>query len=188
MTTDTNLGTTERSAPRATVDVLLGPTTALVVDIFRALGDFEASYDVAVIDMLEQRLTGATDGQTARAVVSDALLLGFALRNQRTDTSWPHRDWDMHAIGARRATAHECATLALIAAARAGDTALAADAARRLGVRLNATIASLSRDMGTRLEAAGLEVSDTDWAPLMASRDAVTEAEGDPARRMSMPH
>lgn len=154
------------------IDVLLSPRMALVVDIFRALGDFETSYDVAVIDALEGRLTRATDATTARAVVSDALLLGFALRNQRTDASWPHADWEMNAIGARQASDHECATLTLIAACKEEDPALAARAAGTLAVRLNPTVSSLARDMGGRLERSGLRIAVRDWAPLLEARAA----------------
>lgn len=149
------------------VDVLLCPRTVLVVDVFRSLGDFEASYDVSVIDALEHRLTRASDATTARAVVSDALLFGFALRNQRSDVGWPHPEWSMNAIGARRASAHECATLALIAGCTAGDMPLAERAARSLAVKLNATIQTLARDMGERLENAGMPVAALDWAPIL---------------------
>jgi len=151
-----------------TIDVLLSPRMALVVDIFRALGDFEAFYDVSVIDTLEARLTTATDPNTARAVVSDALLLGFAMRNQRTDASWPHGDWEMKPIGARQASDHECATLTLIAACMGDDLVLAGQAARALSVKLNATVSSLARDMGQRLQRAGVRIAVEDWSPLLA--------------------
>lgn len=168
------------------IDVLLSPRMALVVDIFRALGDFEASYDVAVIDALEARLTRATDATTARAVVSDALLLGFAMRNQRTDASWPHGDWEMNGIGARQASGHECATLTLIAACKEEDTAVAGRAARTLAVRLNPTVSSLARDMGGRLERAGLRIAVRDWAPLLAARTPNAAPEPDAPRSASV--
>ncbi|MGJ3262242.1 MAG: hypothetical protein ACFE0R_03315 [Salinarimonas sp.] len=168
------------------IDVLLSPKMTLVVDIFRALGDCEASYDVAVIDTLEHRLTGATDGQTARAVVSDALLLGFALRNQRTDAGSPHPGWEMNAVGARRASVHECATLALIAASKAGETPLATRAARQLAVALNPTVSSLARDMGVRLEGAGLRVQSRDWAPLIEVYSARPPHEDRDGRRSAV--
>jgi hypothetical protein len=168
------------------IDVLLSPRMALVVDIFRALGDFEASYDVSVIDMLEARLTTATDATTARAVVSDALLLGFALRNQRTDASWPHGDWQMNAIGARQASDHECATLTLIAACKADDIPLADQAARALSVKLNATVSSLARDMGGRLERTGLRIDAADWAPLLDRRGETAREAPSPPRPASV--
>lgn len=158
------------------IDVLLSPRMALVVDIFRALGDFEASYDVSVIDTLEARLSAATEATTARAVVSDALLLGFALRNQRTDASWPHGDWDLNPIGARQASDHECATLTLIAACKADDIPLADQAARALSVKLNATVSALARDMGGRLERSGLRIAAADWAPLLEQRGEMAHA------------
>ena len=48
------------AADHRTIDVLLSPRLTLVVDVFRALGDFEASYDIGVID--------AHDGQVGEAV------------------------------------------------------------------------------------------------------------------------
>lgn len=165
--------TTETS----TIAVLLSPKTTLLVDIFRSLGDFEASYDVAAIDALEYRLTAATDGQTARAVVSDALLLGFALRNQRTDDPTPHPGWEMNAVGTRRASADECAVLGLVAASKAGETELASLCARRLSVALDRTVSSLARDMGLRLEAAGLRIESRDWAPLLDVRPVPTSGD-----------
>lgn len=167
------------------IDVLLSPRMTLVVDIFRALGDFEASYDVGVIDALEARLAVATEATTARAVVSDALLLGFALRTQRTDASWPHGDWEMNPIGARQASDHECATLTLIAACKADDIPLADQAARALSVKLNATVSSLARDMGGRLERSGLRIVVADWAPLLDLRDEMAHLAAPPPRPAS---
>lgn len=164
-----------------TVHVLLSPKATLVVDVFRALGDFEASYDVGVIDVLEHRLTNAMGGEGARAVVSDALLLGFAMRNQRDDAGSPRAGWEMNALGERRASRHECATLALICASRTGDMPLAVQAARILSVRLNPTVSSLARDMGARLAEAGLRVESRDWAPLVDT-SAPSSAQGDAAR------
>ncbi|MGP9822514.1 hypothetical protein ACTZWW_21010 [Salinarimonas sp. NSM] len=161
MTTDTS-----------TIAVLLSPKTTLVVDIFRSLGDFEAAYDVGAIDVLEYRLTSATDGQTARAVVSDALLLGFALRNQRTAAPTPQPAWAMNTIGSRRASPDECAVLGLVAASKAGESALASVCARRLAVALDKTVSSLARDMGLRLEGAGMRIESRDWAPLLDARPA----------------
>lgn len=152
------------------VHVLLSPQAALVVDVFRALGDFEASYDVSVIDALERRLARASDAVTARAIVSDALLFGFALRNQRTDAVRPRPEWSLNAVGARRASADECAMLALVAGCAGGDAILADRAARLLSVRLDVTVSTLARDMGTRLGAAGITVTRRDWAPIIAQR------------------
>ncbi|WP_372421446.1 hypothetical protein [Salinarimonas chemoclinalis] len=165
------------------IAVLLSPKTTLVVDIFRSLGDFEASYDVGAIDALEYRLTAATDGQTARAVVSDALLLGFSLRNQRTQARMPQPAWDMNMIGARRASTDECAVLGLVAASKAGETALASRCARRLAVALDKTVSSLARDMGARLEAAGMRIESRDWAPLVNQRPTPTSDDGSGGRR-----
>ncbi len=141
------------------IDVLLSPRTALVVDIFRALRDFEHSYDVGVIDALQHRLARKSDASSARAIVSDALLLGFTMRSQRDDGTLSLAHWRMNPMGERRASEDECATLALITACGADDRALAHSAARKLCVTLNPTVSSLARDMAGRLERAGFHLA-----------------------------
>ena len=153
-------------APSAAVSFLLSPDVVLVIDMFRALGDFEEHYDLSALDRLEDRLAAIIDPAAARGLVSDALLLGFALRTERSTT------WAMHAAGSRRATPHEYRLLGLVAACMHGDRALAADALRGLGVAGNHTILALAGEVAQRLSVAGVELDPPD-ARLMA------EDEGD---------
>lgn len=143
-------------APSAAVSFLLSPDVVLVIDMFRALGDFEEHYDLSALDRLEDRLSAIIDPVSARGLVSDALLLGFALRTERTTT------WAMHPAGSRRATPHEYRLLGLVAACMHADTGLAAEALRGLGVAGNHTILALAREVAARLTAAGVELDPPD--------------------------
>jgi hypothetical protein len=143
-------------ASSAAVSFLLSPNVVLVIDMFRALGDFEENYDLSALDRLEDRLATLIDPCAARGLVSDALLLGFALRTERSTT------WSMHAVGSRRATAHEYRLLGLVAACMHGDTELAAEALRGLGVAGNHTILSLAGEVAQRLAVAGVELDPPD--------------------------
>jgi hypothetical protein len=154
----------------SSVTVLLSPSDALVADVFRALGDFESHYDLAALDDIERRLAMRVDALSAKSIVSDALLLGFALRTERTG------EWKMRAVGDRRATDDEHRLLLLLSASRAGDADLAARAAAALDVRLTATIASLSRDIGRRLADADLLPSQPDER-FLPERDDVFDIE-----------
>src|ERR687890_522333 len=60
-------------ASPAAVAVLFSPGTVPIIDIFRALGDFEDHYDVAALDALEDDLAEAMGRDTAKGIVSDAL-------------------------------------------------------------------------------------------------------------------
>ena len=70
----------------AAVTVLFAPHLVTVIDVFRALGDFEDHYDVAALDGLEGRLGATMSRNLAKGLVSDALLLAFALTRQRGRT------------------------------------------------------------------------------------------------------
>ena len=89
---------------------LLSPNAVLVVDLFRALGDFEDAYDLAALDQLEARLGRLIDPAAAQGVVSDALMLAFAVRRHREVS------WEMNRVGSRRATLDEYRLVALVSA------------------------------------------------------------------------
>src|SRR3954452_21351160 len=73
----------KESAP---VGVLFPPDCVPVIDIFRALGDFEENYDITALDQIEDRLAGIINREVAKGVVSDALLLAFGLRRERAQS------------------------------------------------------------------------------------------------------
>jgi hypothetical protein len=64
--------------------VLLHSNAVPVVDIFRCIGGFEDRYDLAMLDGPEEALLDLARPETAKAIISDALLLAFALDRQRS--------------------------------------------------------------------------------------------------------
>ena len=140
----------------AAVAVLFSPAMVPVIDIFRALGDFEDHYDVLALDGLERRLARTMSREAAKGIVSDALLLAFGLRRERVEPI-PYG-----ALHARRGTLDEYCLVALIGAAYRSDVALASEAASALGVAHPQPLVSLAIDIAQRLEAAGVKVEAPD--------------------------
>src|SRR3954469_12411333 len=95
----------KESAP---VGVLFPPDCVPVIDIFRALGDFEEHYDISALDELENRLARNISREIAKGIVSDALLLAFGLRRERMDPL------AFAPLRSRRGTLDEYRLLALI--------------------------------------------------------------------------
>jgi len=140
----------------AAVAVLLSPAMVPVIDIFRALGDFEDHYDVLALDGLERRLARTMSREAAKGIVSDALLLAFGLRRERVA---PIPYGPLHT---RRGTLDEYRLVALIGAAARNDLDLADAAAAALGAAHPQPLVSLAVDIARRLEAAGLAVEAPD--------------------------
>lgn len=134
----------------ATIVVLFSPEALPVIDIFRALGDFEDNYDIGALDALEARLCRLTDCDLAKGIVSDALLLAFGLRRERRGPL------EYRPVRSRRGTLDEYRLMALIGAACRCDFPLAAAAAASLDILHPQPLVSLAFDMARRLEAAGL--------------------------------
>src|SRR4051794_13508610 len=94
----------------ASVAILFPPDCVPVIDIFRALGDFEEHYDISALDELENRLARIISREIAKGIVSDALLLAFGLRRERMDPL------AFAPLRSRRGTLDEYRLLALIGA------------------------------------------------------------------------
>lgn len=131
------------------VAFLLPPGVVPVIDIFRALGDFEEHYDVTALDQLEDRLAGRFERGVAKGLVSDALLLAFGLRRERME------GLSFSPMGTRRGTLDEYRLTALIAAAYWHDFVMASEAASSLKLFHAQPLISLAFDIARRLEAAG---------------------------------
>jgi hypothetical protein len=154
----------------AAVAVLFSPAMVPVIDIFRALGDFEDHYDVLALDGLERRLARTMSREAAKGIVSDALLLAFGLRRERVEPI-PYG-----ALHTRRGTLDEYCLVALIGAASRNDLALAGEAATALGAAHPQPLVCLAVDIARRLEAAGVTLEAPDrrlFAP--ADADAPVE-------------
>jgi hypothetical protein len=110
------------------VAVLLHPSTVPVIDVFRSLNRLEDQYDLAMLDAPEQALATYTQPETAKGIVSDALLLAFALTRQR-GRPFVHR-----AVGSRHGSLDEYCLLTLIGASRDLASGVALEAARHLDI------------------------------------------------------
>jgi hypothetical protein len=141
---------------RPSVGILFSPQSLFLVDIFRALADFETHYDLAFLDQLERRLSRSIDLSLAKGLVSDALLLAFGIRRER------HDQLDFAPIGSRRGTVDEYRLLALVGAAYRQDPAVAAEAALALGVANYRPLVTLACDIANRLKMAGIPVDEPD--------------------------
>lgn len=145
-----------RSKPVCSVAVLFPHNAVTIVDIFRALGDFEAHYDVATLDHLEDRLALSMERESAKGLVSDALLLAFGLRRERRD---PIAYAPLHS---RKGTMDEYRLLALIGAVYWHDFVVAEEAATALDAGRSQPLISLAFDIARRLEAAGIKLDAPD--------------------------
>ena len=138
------------------VAVLFSPGTVPIIDIFRALGDFEDHYDVAALDTLEDDLAEAMGRDAAKGIVSDALLLAFGLRRERPEPMQygPRQS--------RRGTLDEYRLMSLLSATYWHDFILAAEAAAALEIIHPQPLISLAFDISRRLEGAGLKLDAPD--------------------------
>jgi hypothetical protein len=140
----------------AAVAVLFPPGAVPIVDIFRALGDFEDHYDLAALDRLEEHLSDSMSRDSAKGIVSDALLLAFGLRRERPEP------FAYGPTGARRGTLDEYRLIALIGATYWHDFTLASEVAASLGILHPQPLISLAFDIARRLEAAGMKLEEPD--------------------------
>ena len=138
------------------VAILFSQDAVHVIDIFRALGDFEEHYDVATLDVLEARLCSTMSRDAAKGIVSDALLLAFGLRRERSE---PMIYKPVHS---RPGTLDEYRLLAMISASYWHEPALAAKAATALDLAHPQPLISLAFDIARRLEDAGIKLQRPD--------------------------
>jgi hypothetical protein len=134
------------------VTVLFSPGAVRIVDIFRALGDFEDHYDIAALDRLEDGLAAAVGRDAAKGIVSDALLLAFGLRRERSVPL------EYSPTGSRRGTLDEYRLVALLSATYWHDFVLASEAAAALAIVHPQPLISLAFDISRRLETSGLKL------------------------------
>ena len=138
------------------VAILFSPASLPVVDLFRALGDFEENHDVAILDALEGRLSDIMSREAAKGIVSDSLLLAYGLRRERPEPL------DLRPLLSRHGSLDEYCVVALLGATFWHDLGLAMQASEALVVRQPQPLVSLGFDIARQFEAAGvmLEVPD----------------------------
>jgi hypothetical protein len=128
------------------VAVLLHPSVVPVIDVFRSLNRLEDQYDLAMLDGPEQALSTYTQAETAKGIVSDALLLAFALTRQR-GRSFIHRP-----VGSRHGSLDEYSLLTLIGASRDPSSEVALEAARYLDIVSLDFMAALAGDLVRQID------------------------------------
>lgn len=134
--------------PSATnpVAVLLHPSTVPVLDVFRSLNRLEDQYDLALLDGPEQALATYTQPETAKGIVSDALLLAFALTRQR-GRAFIHKP-----VGSRHGSLDEYSLLTLIGSSRDPSSAVALEAARYLDIVSLDFMSALAGDLVRQID------------------------------------
>jgi|GEM_PF-3107924 len=128
------------------VAVLLHPSAVPVIDVFRSLNRLEDQYDLALLDRPEQALATYTQSETAKGIVSDALLLAFALTRQR-GRPFIHRP-----VGSRHGSLDEYSLLTLIGASRGSSPEVALEAARYLDIVSLDFMSALAGDLVRQIE------------------------------------
>lgn len=131
------------------IAILFHPSVVPVVDVFRSIGSLDDQYDLALLDGPEWALSAYVDPAAAKGIVSDSLLLAFALTRQR-GSAFDHRP-----VRSRYGTLDEYCLMVLIGASRQPHSEVAREASAILGVSplelLSALAGELSRhiDLGT---------------------------------------
>jgi hypothetical protein len=140
----------------ASVAVLFVPSIVPIIDVFRALADFQEHYDIGALDELEGRLCASMSRDLAKGLVSDALLLAFGLGRERTEPL------AFRPLFSRRGSLDEYRLMGMIGATFENDSVLAAATAASLGINPSQPLISLAFDVARRLKAAGLRLGAPD--------------------------
>ena len=140
---------TNPSASRS-VAVLFHPSIVPVVDVFRSLSSLEDQYDLALLDGPEMALAAYARPEVAKGIISDALLLAFALTRQR-GRAFSHRP-----VGSRHGSMDEYCLLALIGSSCDPASEVALEAARLLEIVSLDFLASLAGELVRQIDHGGL--------------------------------
>jgi len=128
------------------VAVLFHPSTVPVIDVFRSIGSLEDQYDLALLDGPEHMLAAYVDPTTAKGIVSDALLLAFALTRQRG------RGFGYQPLRSRQGSVDEYCLMILIGSARQQNSELAREASAILGVSPLDLLSSLAGELARQID------------------------------------
>ncbi|MCB8820169.1 hypothetical protein [Microvirga rosea] len=132
------------------VAVLFRPSIVPLIDAFRSLDILSEGYDIHVLEAPEQDLARYVEKDAARAIVSDAMLLAFALSRQRG------QPLSHQAPRSRKGTLDEYCVLTLIGASENPDSELAFEAAAALRIASLDFTLSLATDLLRRIDLGGL--------------------------------
>lgn len=142
----------EEAEPHVTaagpVEILFHPSTVPIIDTFRLLHAVTEYGEFHHLSQPEAELSRVVPPNAAKAIVSDAVLLAFALGRQRGVSL------EYMSQGSRRGTADEYCLMALIGASRDPDSELAFEAAAALRVSSLQFVMSLATDLCRQIDLA----------------------------------
>jgi hypothetical protein len=138
------------------VAVLFHPSAVPVVDVFRSLNSLSDDYDLAFLDEMEQGLARFVCAETAKGIVSDMLLLAFALTRQR-GRAFLHRP-----LKSRCGSLDEYCLVTLMVSSQGWASSLADEAASALGIASADIVPSLTGELVRQIEAGSLVVARPD--------------------------
>jgi hypothetical protein len=134
------------SATPGSVAFLLHPSMVAVIDVFRSLSSLEDQYDLALLDGPEQGLAAYTQPEAAKGIVSDALLLAFALTRQRG------RPFSHRPLGSRHGSLDEYCLLALMGSLRKTASDVALEAAAYLDIASLDVVVTLAGEIVRQMD------------------------------------
>jgi hypothetical protein len=129
-----------------------------ILDVFRILGNPDEAFAMEPLDGPERALARYAGPEAAKAVVSDAVLLAFALARQRA-RSFSHRP-----LGSRQGSLDEYCLMALIGASRHPESELAFEASAALDVPSLDFVTALAADLLRQMDLARLSFEVPDLA------------------------
>jgi len=131
---------------RNSVAFLFHPSAVPVIDVFRSIGSLDDQFDLALLDGPERGLAPYAQPGAAKGVVSDALLLAFAMTRQRG------RPFDHRPLGSRCGTLDEYCLLTLIGASRQPGSEVAREASALLGIAPQELLSSLVGELARHID------------------------------------
>jgi hypothetical protein len=134
------------SATPGSVAFLFHPSMVGVIDVFRSLSSLEDQYDLALLDGPEQGLAAYAQPEAAKGIVSDALLLAFALTRQRG------RPFSHRPLGSRHGSMDEYCLLALMSSLRDKTSDVALEAAACLDIASLDVVVTLAGEMVRQMD------------------------------------
>jgi hypothetical protein len=164
------------------VGVLFHPSAVPVIDVFRSLGSLEDQYDLALLDSPEAALCIFLEPGLAKGIVSDALLLAFALTRQRG------RPFHFRPIGSRHGSMDEYCLLTMIAASHQVGPEVTQEAASVLDIESLDSLKPLTGEIIRQIELGTIVFQVPDLSEFRAMlgmddvrTDVIAEWERDPA-------
>lgn len=132
------------------IAVLFHPSAVPVVDVFRSLGRFENNYNLTLLDGPEEALSAFMPPGSAKEIICDAMLMGFALIRHRGG-GFEHRP-----LRSRHGSLDEFCFLTLIGASPDRTSLLAAEAAAALGAETLDMFPSVAGEFTRQVERGSL--------------------------------